>query len=139
MTDAPGLTDVELMLLIIERDTCHYKKERIDELLNQIGEAKGFEDATNGSKASEAKVELAAVKEETFTILKFEAKQGAKLGEFDIAYKTSNLEDKWHHAYNILRNSNATINSRYHGQGYQFSYWLFGADKIYRQELKPKA
>ena len=80
----------------------------------------------------------AAVQEATFTILKFEQQQGAKLGEFDVAYKPNNLEDKWHHAYNILRNSNATINNRYHGQDYAFSYWLYGENKIYRQKLKPK-
>ena len=138
MSNAPALTDLELPLLIIERAPCQYKVERIDELLNQIGKAKGYEDATKENKPSEAKSELAAVKEETFTILKFEAQQGAKIGEFDVAYKANNLEDKWHHAYNVLRNSNATINSRYHGQSYAYSYWLYGENKIYRQKLKPK-
>lgn len=79
-----------------------------------------------------------AVQEITFGTLRFEAQQGAKLGEYEIAYKASNLEDKWRPAYNILRNSNATIKDRYHGEGYQYSYWLYGEDKIYRQKLKPK-
>lgn len=79
-----------------------------------------------------------AVKEETFNLLKFDPQQGVKIGEYDVAYKPSNLEDKWIQAYNILRNSNATINDRYHGQGFQFSYWLYGEGKIYRQKLKPK-
>ena len=83
--------------------------------------------------------EPAAVSEVTFNILKFEAQQGAKLGEYAVAYKASNIEDKWTHAYNVLRNSNATIKDRYHGEGYEFSYWLYGADKIYRQKLEPKA
>lgn len=94
MTDTPNLTDLELALLIIERDACQFKKERLDELLNQIGKAKGFEDSPVESGTSEANAELAAVKEETFTILKFEAQQGAKLGEFDAAHKVRNLEDK---------------------------------------------
>lgn len=81
----------------------------------------------------------AAVEETTFNILKFESQQGAKIGEYEVAYKANNIEDKWAHAHNVLRNSNATINDRYHGQGYQFSYWLYGENKIYRQKLKPKA
>ena len=81
----------------------------------------------------------ATVEETTFTILKFEQQTGAKIGEYEVAYKASNIEDKWTHAYTVLRNSNATIKDRYHGEGYEFSYWLYGADKIYRQKLEPKA
>jgi len=80
----------------------------------------------------------AAVQEITFATLRFEAQQGAKLGEYEIAYRSGNIEDKWRQAYNILRNSNATIKDRYHGEGYQYSYWLYGEDRIYRQKLKPK-
>ena len=87
----------------------------------------------------EVRAELTAVQEVTFTTLKFEPQQGAKLGEYEIAYKASNLEDKWRPAYNILRNSNATIKERYHGEGYEFSYWVYDEGKIYRQKLKPKA
>jgi hypothetical protein len=83
--------------------------------------------------------QTAAVQEITFSTLKFEAQQGAKLGEYEIAYKQSNLQDKWQSAYNILRNSNATIKDRYYGEDYQYSYWLYGEDRIYRQKLKPKA
>ena len=80
----------------------------------------------------------AAVQELNFTTLRFEAQQGSKLGDFEVAYKQNNLPDKWSSAYNILRNSNATIKERYHGEGYQFSYWLYGEEKIYRQKIKPK-
>jgi len=83
-------------------------------------------------------LELTAVQELTFTTLKFEAQQGTKLGDFEVAYKQTNLSDKWQSAYNILRNSNATIKDRYHGESYQYSYWLYGEEKIYRQKLKPK-
>ena len=79
-----------------------------------------------------------AVSEETFTCLKFEEQRGAKLGEYSVAYKQNNLVDKWTSAFNILRQSNATIKTRYCGQNYQFSYWLYGEGKIYRQKLKPK-
>jgi hypothetical protein len=82
--------------------------------------------------------EPAAVQEATFTILKFEPQTGAKIGEYEVAYKANNLEDKWTHAHNVLRNSNATIQNRYHGEGYEFAYWLYGENKIYRQKLKLK-
>jgi hypothetical protein len=73
-----------------------------------------------------------------FSTLKFEPQIGAKLGEYEVAYKQNNLSDKWQSAYNILRVNNATIKDRYHGDTYQYSYWLYGEDKIYRQKLKPK-
>lgn len=82
--------------------------------------------------------EPAAVKETTFTTLRWEAQKGSKLGDFEVAYKASNIEDKWQHAFKILRNSNATIKERYHGESYSHSYWVYGQDKIYRQKLKPK-
>ncbi len=83
-------------------------------------------------------LELTAVQELTFTTLKFEAQQGTRLGDFEVAYKQNNLPDKWQSAYNILRVNNSTIKDRYHGDTYQYSYWLYGEDKIYRQKLKPK-
>jgi hypothetical protein len=83
-----------------------------------------------------AKEPSTVVQETTFTILKFESQQGARIGEHEVAYKASNIEDKWQHALNILRNSNATIKDRYHGEDYQFGYWLYGQDKIYRQKLQ---
>ncbi len=102
-------------------------------------------DAANGCLDSMAPPETkeskqaAAVQEVTFTTLRFETQQGAKLGEYEIAYKQSNLSDKWQTAYNILRANNSTIKDRYRGEGYQHSYWLFGQDRIYRQMLKQKA
>jgi hypothetical protein len=77
-----------------------------------------------------------AVKEETFSCLKFETQQGSKLGTFEVAFKQANIAEKFNHAYNILRNSNATIKERYHGPSYQFSYWLYAQDRIYRQKMK---
>ena len=82
--------------------------------------------------------EPAAVKETTFTTLKWDAQTGSKLGDFDVSYKASNIVDKWQHAFNILRSSNATIKERYYGAGYSYSYWVYGQDKIYRQKIKPK-
>ena len=86
-----------------------------------------------------AKKEPIAVSEMTFTILKFEDKQGEKLGQYVLAFKKSNLSDKFQSAYNILRQSNATISKRYCGTGYAYSYWLYDSDdRIFRQKLKPK-
>jgi hypothetical protein len=79
-----------------------------------------------------------AVVEFTFSTLKWEAQKGSQLGDFDVAYKAKNIQDKWQPAYNILRSSNATIQDRYHGKDYTYSYWIYGQDKIYRQKLKPK-
>jgi len=78
----------------------------------------------------------AKVKEVAFTILKWEGQKGAKIGAYEVAYLNANLPEKWRHGYNILRQSNAVINSRYSGEGYQCSYWLYGEGKIYRQLLK---
>jgi hypothetical protein len=76
----------------------------------------------------------AAVKEETFTILQFEAQQGAKIGSYEVAYRANNLPEKWDHAHGVLRAANATISSRYKGEDYTFTYWLYGTGKIYRQK-----
>jgi hypothetical protein len=76
--------------------------------------------------------------EAVFTELTFEREEGPKLGAFEAAYKADNPEDKWTQAYNILKTSKATINERYHKEGYQHSYWLFEGNKIYRQPHKAK-
>ena len=80
----------------------------------------------------------AAVGEITFTILKWDAQTGSKLGDFEVAPQATNIQDKWQHAFNILRNSNATIKTRYYGESYSHTYWIYGQDKIYRQKLKPQ-
>jgi hypothetical protein len=80
--------------------------------------------------------QAAAVTEVTFTTLKFDPAKGEKLGDYEIAYQSGNITDKFTQAYNILHASNATIKDRYHGNGYQFSYWIYGEGKIYRQKLK---
>jgi len=79
---------------------------------------------------------VTAVKEDTFNILKFDKQEGSKIGEFEVAYERNNLPEKWTPAYSILRKNNATISSRYHGDGYLYTYWLYGEGKIYRQARK---
>ena len=140
MSETLKVTDFEVSLLIIERNACQFKIEQIDELLNRIGEAKGIPDAGKQAPAvPEAKNDPAAVQEITFTTLKFDPQKGAKLGDYDVAFKESNLADKFRYAFSVLKHSNATIQNRYHGQGYEYSYWVYGEDRIYRQKLKSKA
>jgi hypothetical protein len=77
------------------------------------------------------------VKGETFNILKFEAHEGTKLGSFEVATKRNNLAEKFQTAFSILEKSGATINSRYHGVGYAFAYWIY-EESIFRKKLGSK-
>jgi hypothetical protein len=117
--------DKQVEFLVKLRDACMLIADAANEYIESMA-------------PPDVKGQVAAVQEVTFSTLKFEAQQGAKLGEFEIAYKQNNLEDKWRSAYNILGNSNATIKDRYHGNTYAYSYWLYGEDRIYRQKLKSK-
>ncbi|MBT0160419.1 hypothetical protein G4O51_10680 [Candidatus Bathyarchaeota archaeon A05DMB-2] len=119
--------DKQIEFLIKLRDGCLMIADAANEYLDSLAPPEVKE-----------KKQATAVQEVTFTTLRFEPQQGAKLGDFEVAYRQNNLADKWSSAYSILRNSNATIKDRYHGDGYQHSYWLYGEDKIYRQKLKPK-
>ena len=80
--------------------------------------------------------EAVAVSEETFNILKFEKQVGNKIGEYEVAYKANNIEEKFQQAFNVLSKNNATISNRYHGDGYVFTYWLYDQGKVYKQQLK---
>jgi hypothetical protein len=115
------------------------KSQKLGELLAQIRNA--FQGATEAIDAyitflGKPQEPTSFAKEETFTVLKFEPAKGERLGEFEVAYKSSNSPDKWSQAYNILRQNNAVINSRYCGSNYSFCYWLYGEDRIYRQRRK---
>lgn len=80
--------------------------------------------------------EAPAVKEDTFNILKFETVKSDRLPGLEAAHKLHNVEQNWTHAYGVLKAANATINSRYYGEAYGFSYWIYGEDRIFRQPLK---
>ena len=117
--------------------------KQIEFLVKLRDGAQMIADATNEyletMAPSQARDEKIAVNENTFLILKFELQQGAKLGDYEVAYRANNIEEKWVQPFNILQQSNATIKDRYHGKGYQFSYWLYGENKIYRQKTKDHA
>jgi hypothetical protein len=79
-----------------------------------------------------------SVKEETFTILTFRQHNGAKLGPFELATLPENDADHFSYALGILEKNSATIDHRYHGENYAFSYWQYQG-LIYRQMLKAKS
>lgn len=133
MTEKTGLSDFEIQMLILERNACQYKVEQIDELLNKIGEAKGLQDSSSHQTSHISKV---TVQELAFSVLKWLPQEGEKIGAFETTSKADSDQVKWSTAYDELKKAGATIKDRYHGTGYQYSYWLFGQDKIYRQKHK---
>lgn len=129
--------DIERIRAII-RDEVH---EILDvEILGPLADAfTGFEAVSVQFKHSIGSAKgVVAVKEETLNILKFEDQQVAKIGPYQVAYEKNNIPEKFTEAFDILQKNNATINSRYHSDGYLFAYWLYGEGKIYRQKLKGK-
>ncbi|MEM2108762.1 MAG: hypothetical protein QXL10_05720 [Candidatus Bathyarchaeia archaeon] len=82
-TDYSKFTDFEITMLIIERNTCEYKREQIEELLNEIGKTKGFVDSSE--------TEPATIKEDKidFENLSWEKKQGEK-GEYEQTSEKAN-------------------------------------------------
>jgi hypothetical protein len=75
------------------------------------------------------------VSEQTFNVLKFVEHKGEKLNEFGTAERKDNDEQAWLHAFNILKQNDSTINKRFHGVGYVYSYWIYN-ERIFRQKLK---
>ena len=129
--DYSKISDFELSILITNRDIAAYKVERYDEILNKIGESKGF------SEAEKQKSQTTEIDEALFLCLKFEAQTGQKLGNYEIADKTKNNPEEWQKAFDILKKSGATIKDRAKGQN--FSYWLYGDfERIYRQKRREK-
>jgi len=78
--------------------------------------------------------EAPAVSEANFD-LNYTEYTSQKLGTFEVAEEKGSLREKWSRALNILKQANATISSRYHGENYTFSYWTYNS-RIYRQKLK---
>ena len=70
--------------------------------------------------------------------LNYTERNTQKLGTFEVAEEKDNPKEKWTRALNILKQNNATISTRYHGEDYNYSYWLYNKnlDRIYRQKLK---
>jgi hypothetical protein len=79
-------------------------------------------------------IEFKTIPETVFSCLTFEPHVGEKLKEYETAQAKNNAQKEFDQAFNILKEANATINSRYHGPSYVFSYWLY-SQAIYRQKL----
>ena len=63
--------------------------------------------------------------------------ESPKLKSFQAADRKDNTGNRFQSAINILKKNDATISHRYHGEDYNFSYWLYGDPvRIYRQKLK---
>jgi hypothetical protein len=79
--------------------------------------------------------EFKAIPETVFSRLAFEPHVGEKLKEYEIAQAKNNKQKEFDEAFAILKEANATINNRFHQDGYVFSYWLY-SQAIFRQKLK---
>ena len=75
--------------------------------------------------------------EDAFSILKWEAGKGSKLGDFEAAYKTQNMSAPWQHAYNTLKANNATIKNHFSPEGFTHYYWIYPekyTDRVFRKK-----
>ena len=85
------------------------------------------------------KVQIGTVSEEPFLALNWEKTQGARLKEYGFTSRVANNgNDAFYHCLSILKANKASINNRFHCEGWKYSYWLYN-DKtvvIYRQLLK---
>jgi len=113
------------------------KLEKTLEILCDIGsqrEALGV-----SIKQQIAQIEnVGIIKEETFNILSWRPKKGAKLNDFEIAAKENNDSENYCHALRVLKANNAKIEDRFCEPPYEHTYWTY-QDTIYRQLRKPKA
>ena len=94
--------------------------------------AESYNDELELLKPTEVKEQL-AVSEDNFN-LNYKEYESEKL-KFQVADPKDNSGDKFQRAENILKQANATINNRYHGPDYVYSFWLYSG-RIYRQKLK---
>jgi len=85
--DVTKITDFELSLLMIERDTAQFKAGLIDELLNSVGQARGLLDAQKEGPQETKELDLAR--------LPWEKRQGEK-GEYEqTSERASQNSDVW--------------------------------------------
>ncbi len=110
--------------------------EDLADFLNGV-EASCVKLRTQIQKLLAAKVK-AQLSEKPFTILKWQDEKGSRLGGFQVAYKTHNLPDNWHHAYGILKANVSLISEPFHEEGYEYRYWIYPEkyeDRIFRKRL----
>jgi hypothetical protein len=119
------VSDFEISLLVIERDTAQFKMNVINDLLNKIGEVKGFEEA-------EWKPEIS---EQPFLNRRYQTAKGERIGDYEVCFKNENNADEWQHCFNILRQNNATIKHHFSEKSWTHFYWLYekNDDRFYRK------
>jgi len=109
--------------------------ERILALLIDLGNA--LENA--GVELKEAVSELVdyqlGLSEEVFTILKWNKRKSDKLGEYEVAERKENDPHAFNHAYNILRENNASIKNHFGSKEWEYYYWIYenAPDLIFRK------
>jgi len=90
--DYSKLSDFEISMLVIERNSCQHKAELIDEFLNKIGEAKGYSEAKKTSPPAENEPnQLSGKNFDNLPWKSYKTKQAA--GPDDAAWIFSNTED----------------------------------------------
>jgi hypothetical protein len=76
-----------------------------------------------------------SIPEANFDNLDYKEYESEKLKKFQVADPKDNTGDNFKKAVEFLKQSKATISKRHHGEGYQFSYWLYQG-RIYHQKMK---
>lgn len=112
------------------------KFEKVLELLSDFATAIEAQCVMLKQRVKELAEHELGLKEEIFTILKWEPKKGERLGEFEVAAKDKNDLNAWNHAYNVLKANNATINNHFGSKSWKHYYWLFNGypDVIFRKK-----
>jgi hypothetical protein len=80
------------------------------------------------------------ISEDQFNRLNWRDEIGKKLLSYQIALPQDQSDkNEWQELYDFLFNQGSRIDSRFHREGYHFSYWIYPEKyhyKIFRQQLK---
>jgi len=73
--------------------------------------------------------------ESVFSSFNYQQRTSDKMGKFEVTEQKNNDPQKFAEALDILTTYKATIEKRFHPEGYVFAYWEFHG-RIYRAKLK---
>ncbi|MGA3059848.1 MAG: hypothetical protein ABSD92_05705 [Candidatus Bathyarchaeia archaeon] len=88
--DYSKLSDFEISILIAERNCAVYRKEQYDELLNRIGEAKGYSEAEKQAQSKSELGQLPGIESDKLPWKSYKTKQVA--GPEEAAWIFSNTQ-----------------------------------------------
>lgn len=129
--DLSKVSDFEIQCLIIERDISHFRTEKYDELLNQIGEAKGTEAATQ--KKPTAKAEIS---EEPLNSQSWEDGKNDN-GPYGAARLPQNNNPTFQQCLNILRQNITEKAHTFSEKSWTYYYWIDNqGTAIFRRKKK---